>query len=278
MMRKVNFLKIAVHTSAWLLAGWLVFDALTGNLTVNPVQAATQRTGKFALIFLMLSLACTPLNSLFGWRQALTVRRALGLYAFLFAVSHFLIFSGVDFGFDLSLILAEITQRRYILVGTGTLLILTLLAITSFKWWMKRLGKNWKRLHRLVYLAGILVIVHYAWAKKGDVLRLQGDIIQPLIFGAVMVLLLLLRLPVIRKQIHRRPNPKGSSIRTLARLEEATQQDIHSQGDNQYRPEVSYERTSTQERPKNRKHQCADEGHPKAGLGRPATVGEEAGN
>ena len=82
MMRRVEWLRIAVHAAAWGLAGWLVFDALTGNLTVNPIQAATQRTGKTALIFLLLSLACTPLNSLFGWKQALKVRRTLGLYAF----------------------------------------------------------------------------------------------------------------------------------------------------------------------------------------------------
>ena len=205
-MRRVSWLKIAVHAAAWGLAGWLAFDALSGNLTINPVQAATQRTGKYALIFLLLSLACTPLNSLFGWRQALTVRRSLGLYAFLFALTHFTLFAGVDFGFDLPLILGEITQRRYILAGASALLILAFLALTSFNWWMKRLGKNWKRLHRLVYLAGILVIVHFAWAKKGDVLRLQGDIIQPLIFGAALALLLLARLPVIRKLIAQRKN------------------------------------------------------------------------
>lgn len=200
---KFNRLQIVVHVGVWLLLAWLAWDYLSGNLTVNPIQAATQRSGKYALILLVLSLACTPLYRLFGFRQALTVRRPLGLYAFLFAALHFGIFTGLDFGFDWNLLKIEFLERRYILVGLGALSILTPLAITSFKWWMKRLGKNWKRLHRLVYLAGPLVIIHYAWAKKGDLLRLQGDIWQPLLFGGIVLLLLVVRIPVVRRTIQR---------------------------------------------------------------------------
>jgi sulfoxide reductase heme-binding subunit YedZ len=197
---KLTPLQILVHLLAWGLAAWLAWDAWTGNLTVNPIQAATQRTGKYALVLLVLSLACTPLNTLFGLRQALTVRRALGLYAFMFAATHFAIFIWIDYGFEWEFIRAEIIDKRFILVGAAALTILTLLAATSFQWWMKRLGKRWKSLHRLVYLAAPLVVLHYAWARKGDLFRLQGDILQPLAFGVVVALLLLARLPALRKR------------------------------------------------------------------------------
>jgi sulfoxide reductase heme-binding subunit YedZ len=198
---KINRWKLSVHAAALLLAGWLLFDYFTGNLTVNPIQAATQRLGKYALFFLVASLACTPLNTILGLRQALSVRRLLGLYAFLFAALHFGVFIGLDYQLDFRLLLEDIGLKRYVLVGLGALTILTAMAVTSFRWWMRRLGKNWKRLHRLVYLAGILVIIHYAWAAKGDIFRLQGDIWQPLLFGMTVLLLLVVRIPLVRRAI-----------------------------------------------------------------------------
>lgn len=187
-----------VHLAAWLILAKLVWDYFSGNLSVNPIQEATQRTGKTALVFLMLSLACSPLVKLFNWKSVLKVRRTLGLYAFWFALGHLFIFVVIDFGIDLQLLWIELTQKRYVWVGASAFSILLLLAITSYPYWMKRLGKNWKRLHRLVYLAAILVIIHYAWAKKGDIFRLQGDIIQPLEFGLVLLLMLLMRLPQVQ--------------------------------------------------------------------------------
>jgi methionine sulfoxide reductase heme-binding subunit len=197
-MSRITGFQIGAHVLAWGLAGWLVVDALTGNLTVNPIQAATQRTGRYALYLLALSLSMTPLNTLFGWRQALPARRTFGLYAFLFAFIHFIIFIGVDYGFNWEFIRTEIIDKNYILVGATALSLLLALAVTSFKWWMKRLGKNWKRLHRLVYLAAPLVIVHFTWARKGDVFSLQGNIIQPLVLGVIVGLLLILRLPRVK--------------------------------------------------------------------------------
>jgi len=214
---KVNGWKLLIHTVAWCLLGWLVVDYLTGNLTVNPIQAVTQRTGDYALYFLVASLACTPLNTFFGFRKALSLRRMLGLYAFLFAALHFGTFIGLDYGLDWRLLLDEVALKRYILVGLGTLTILTLLAITSFRWWMKRLGKNWKRLHRLVYLASILVIVHFAWAVKGDLLRLQGDIWQPLLFGAIVALLLIARIPAVRRAVRAVRFPMPGRLKPLYR-------------------------------------------------------------
>ena len=158
-----------------------------------------QRSGQFALILLLLSLSATPINSLFGFHQALKVRRALGLYAFLYAVLHFSIFIFLDYGFNLNLIFETLVEKRFIIAGASALIILAALALTSFRWWMKRLGKKWKYLHRLVYLAGILVVLHFAWARKGDLFSLQGDILAPLIAGILLLALLILRLPIVRK-------------------------------------------------------------------------------
>jgi methionine sulfoxide reductase heme-binding subunit len=184
--------QLFVHAAALAPLGLLIFDFFRDNLTVNPVQALTLRTGKYALTLLVLSLACTPLNTVFGFRPALKVRRALGLYAFMYAAIHFLIFVGLDYAFNPQLLREAIFEKRFALVGFAAFLILLPLAVTSTRGWMKRLGKNWKRLHRLVYLAGALVVVHYAWAVK-------SDIRQPLLFGGLVALLLFLRLPQVRR-------------------------------------------------------------------------------
>ncbi|HEX7974103.1 MAG TPA: protein-methionine-sulfoxide reductase heme-binding subunit MsrQ [Anaerolineales bacterium] len=196
---KLTPLQWVVHIGAWIPLAWLGWEYLTHNLTANPIQAATQRTGKDALAFLVLSLACTPLNTLFGFRPALRVRRALGLYAFFYASLHLFIFVVFDYSLDWSLLQRAILENRYVLVGLAAYLILAPLTATSFKIWMKRLGKGWKRLHMLVYLAGPLVIVHFAWAVKGSVLRLRGDVWQPLYYGSSVAVLLILRIPSIRR-------------------------------------------------------------------------------
>ena len=183
----------AVHVAAWIPLILLVYNWMTDNLTFNPIQAAELRTGKYALILLILALACTPLNTLFGFRQAIKVRRALGLYAFMYASIHFLIFIGIDYQFDLVLLQEAIFEKRYAFVGFAAGLILLALAVTSTRGSMKRLGKTWTRLHKFVYLAGILVIVHYVWLVK-------SDIRTPLLYGAVLLTLLILRIPSVRRQ------------------------------------------------------------------------------
>ena len=199
MKLKNTHLRVAVHSAAWLLAAWVVWDLFFNTLNINPIQTAMQHSGKIALIFLVLTLACTPLNTLFGFRQALKLRRTLGLFAFMFAAFHFFIFLGIDYAFDWSLLKIEFSEKRFVIVGLAAGTILALLAVTSFKWWMKKLGKNWKRLHKFVYLAASLVIVHYAWAKKGDLFSLQGDILGPLAFGLILAFLLIMRIPAVRK-------------------------------------------------------------------------------
>jgi len=199
--RQINYLKVLVYIGAITPLIWLMWAYLSNNLTVNPIQAATQRTGNYALIFLTLALSVTPVNIITGYKQIITVRRTLGLFAFFYAAFHFAIFVGLDYGFEWSYVIPELFEKRYTIVGFLAGFILLLLAITSFRWWMKRLGKNWKKLHKLVYLAGILVIVHFAWAKKGDIFRLSGDIGKPLLFGSIILILLILRIPAVRKWI-----------------------------------------------------------------------------
>jgi len=182
--------QIFVHLASLSQFALLVFDFFSDNLTVNPIQYITQKTGKAALTLLCLSLACTPAVTL-GFKSATKVRRPLGVYACLYASCHFLTFVGLDFGFDLGLIYEAIFKKPYALVGFSAFLILLPMALTSTQGWMKRLGKKWKSLHRWVYLAGILVIVHYVWLVK-------SDIREPLIYGAVVVFLLLMRISRVR--------------------------------------------------------------------------------
>jgi sulfoxide reductase heme-binding subunit YedZ len=189
-----NWLRILTHLGAVTPLAWVLWDYWFDNLTVNPIQDITFRTGKPALILLTLSLACTPVNTLFGFKQVLPLRKPLGLYAFMYVSLHFLIFIGLDYGFDWGLLYEAIFEKRYALVGFAAFLILLPLAVTSTQSWMRRLGKNWKRLHRWVYLAGILAVIHYVWLVK-------SDIREPLLYGAAVGLLLILRLPAVRKAV-----------------------------------------------------------------------------
>jgi len=191
---KFTKFQLAVHAGAWAPLIWLVWDYYSNNLSVNPIQDITSRTGKPALVLLVLSLACTPLNTLFGFRQALRVRRALGLYAFLYVCLHLLTFVWLDYGLDPQLLGEAIFEKRYALVGFTAFLILLPIALTSTKGWMKRLGQGWKRLHRWVYVAALLAVVHYVWLVK-------ADIREPLLYGGIVVFLLLVRLPAVRRRV-----------------------------------------------------------------------------
>lgn len=198
---RYRWLQILVHAAAWVPLVVLVWAFSTGNLTINPIQAAEQRTGFTALVLLMLSLACTPLFTITRFAPLNNLRRPLGLYAFLYATIHLFLFAGVDYDFQFRLILLDVGNKRYILAGLAAFLILLPLAVTSIRWFVVRMGKKWKYLHRLVYLAGALVVLHFAWVVKGDVTRLQGDILRPVTAGVILAVLLVLRLPPIRRRL-----------------------------------------------------------------------------
>lgn len=200
-----RWLPPAVHLGAAVPLALLLWDAAGRNLTANPIQAITYRTGYPALVLLVLSLACTPAGALLRFTPALLVRRSLGLWAFFYACLHLLTFVGLDYGFDRQLIWEGIVEKRYVLVGFSAFLLLLPLAITSTKGWQRRLGRRWTRLHRLVYLAAPLAVVHFLWLVK-------SDIREPLLFGAIVVALLALRLPPVRRAV------AGLRGRTASRL------------------------------------------------------------
>jgi len=192
---KKHWLSLVTHGGALLPLAFLVWDYAQQRFLVDPVRETITRTGRIALTLLMLSLACTPVHSLTGWKGALRVRRPLGLYAFLYAALHFLAFVGWDYGFDLRLLWQAIFYQRFVIVGFFAFLILLILAITSTRRWQERLGKRWKSLHRAVYLAGILVIVHFLWLVK--------EPSRPLRYGVVLALLLVARIPWVKRGIVR---------------------------------------------------------------------------
>ncbi len=184
---------IIVNLAALTPLFMLIWNYWTDNLSADPVAYITKKTGQSAIILLGLSLACTPVNTVFGFRPALTVRKSLGLYAFMYAALHLLNFVGLDYGFNLNYILDDaLLKKRYMIVGITAFLILLPLAITSTKGWMKSLGRNWKRLHKLAYVAGVLAVLHYIWLVK-------LDITWPLIYTSILGVLLLLRVPRVRK-------------------------------------------------------------------------------
>ncbi|MBC6939691.1 MAG: sulfoxide reductase heme-binding subunit YedZ [Anaerolineae bacterium] len=198
-MKRYTPLQILVHVAAWFPLARLVFEAFTGGLTANPIQHIEQRTGRAALTLLILALAVTPLNSLFGWSEPIKRRRALGLYAFMYAVIHVTAFADLDYGLAWGLVVQTIFEKPYILLGAASFLLLIPLAVTSFDVWQARLKKRWKRLHMLIYLIAPMVILHYAWGKKGDFFRLSGDVTLPLAYAAAYLALMALRLPALRR-------------------------------------------------------------------------------
>jgi len=175
-----------------LILGW---SALQGNLGFNPVQTVMQRTGNLGMIFLILSLSCTPINKIFKLPAVGRLRKPLGLFAALYAFLHFAAFAIWDYQLNLGLIWNEIRTKPFIIFGAIALVILLILAATSFKSLQRKMGKTWVWLHRLVYVAGVLVVVHYLLSIKGDLFNLQGDFALPIIALVIVSLLLMVRIP-----------------------------------------------------------------------------------
>ena len=199
---RAHWLWLVANIGAAIPLLWLAWDHLRDNLTINPIDDYTIRTGGAAILLLLLSLTVTPLQTVTGWRKVATTRRSLGLWAFAYAVLHMLVFVGLDYGFSLEFILLDgLPSKPYILAGLAALLILLPLAITSTKGMQRRLGKRWKTLHRWVYAAGILAVIHYIW-----VVKLPFGL--PTIYAIILALLLVARIPVVRTWLGTlRPKP-----------------------------------------------------------------------
>jgi sulfoxide reductase heme-binding subunit YedZ len=183
-MRGLKPLVLALCLLPLARLAWLGFS---GGLGVNPIEFITRSLGTWALSFLLITLAVTPLRRLSGWGSILRVRRMLGLSAFFYAVLHWLTYLWLDQFFDWSAILKDLVKRPFITFGMLTFLLLLPLALTSTDAAMRRLKRNWQRLHQLVYPAAVLAVCHYFWLVK-------RDLTQPLIYACVLTLLLAMRM------------------------------------------------------------------------------------
>lgn len=160
---------------------------ITGQLGANPIEEIQDRFGNWALRFIMITLAVTPLRRTTGWNWLSGFRRMLGLFTFFYALMHFLIWLILDRELHLSDILEDLTERPFITLGFTATVLLTALAITSFTALRRRMGQKWQTLHNAVYLIAILGVWHYWWQVK-------KDITEPLIYAAVLAVLLSVRI------------------------------------------------------------------------------------
>ena len=185
---QVKWLKVAVFVLALLPFARLVWGTATGAFT-DPLAEITKISGEWALYFLCITLAVTPLRRLSGWNWLVKLRRMVGLFTFFYALVHFIAFLWFDHFFDVAAMLADVVKRPFILVGFIAFVLLIPLAATSTNAMIKRLGgKRWQWLHRLIYAIGPLAILHYWWMKEG-----KSDFAQPILFGAIVAVLLALR-------------------------------------------------------------------------------------
>lgn len=208
--RQRTVAKTAVWIGALTPALWLLWDFWRGNLSVNPIEDITHRTGWWALTLLTTALAITPIRRVTGWHDIIRFRRLVGLFAFFYATLHLLVYVVLDRFFAFGTVLEDIAERPFITVGFAAWLILLALAFTSTRGWIRRLGRKWQRLHRLVYLAGTLGVIHFYWKVKADTR-------EPWVFIGILAVLLLARLPQVRRlatAVRRRratgPAPAGS--------------------------------------------------------------------
>ena len=157
------------------------------SLGANPIEELLHRCGKWGLKLLLITLLVTPLREITGWSWLIRFRRMLGLFSFFYILLHFLTYAVLDQGLSLGLIIEDVVERPYITIGMAAFLMLIPLAVTSTNAMMRRLGRRWKKLHRLVYPIAILGVWHYYWQVKQDIL-------EPLIYAGILALLLSYRL------------------------------------------------------------------------------------
>lgn len=198
-----SLIKPAIFLLALLPFGYVLYRVLTNDLGPDPAQELAIETGEWTLRALLLALAMTPLRQLTGSSQFVRNRRMIGLFALFYASVHLLVWMSFLLGFRWRAIGEELLQRPYITVGFAAYVILVALGITSPKAMVRKLGRNWKRLHRLVYLAGVLGLVHLLWIQR-------TDLVEVAVYGAILALLLGYR--VVQRLQKRRPGASSSGI------------------------------------------------------------------
>lgn len=171
-----------------LPAGSLACRAfVTGDLGVNPIETLTHQTGQWSLRLLLITLAITPLRRITGWNRVIAFRRMLGLFAFFYAVLHLAVWMVFDHYFKLSTMIEDVVKRPFITAGTIALLLMVPLALTSTKWAIRKLGRRWQQLHRLIYVSAAAAVLHFIWKEK-------LIITETLTYAAILGVLLGIRL------------------------------------------------------------------------------------
>lgn len=186
---KFKILRAGAFLACLIPLGLLGFDAYTDNIGANPIEAITRSTGSWTLIFLLITLGVTPLRRLLGLDRLIKLRRMLGLFAFSYALLHFTTYIWLDQFFEIQSIIKDVMKRPFITVGFLSFVLLVPLAVTSTSGMIRRLGRRWQQLHRLIYLIAIGGAVHFLWLVKADIRR-------PVIYGSVLTLLLVYRLVI----------------------------------------------------------------------------------
>ena len=182
-------IRVALHLLCWLPAAWLFYLAATDGLGANPAEALIRALGDWALRFLCVALAITPLRQWLHWPQLAAYRRMWGLYAFFYASLHWLAYVVFDMGLDVAAIVADLPERPFILVGTLAWLVLLALAITSIPALVRRLGgRRWQRLHKAVYAVAVLAVLHFWWMRAG-----KNHFGEVWLYGSILAGLLLAR-------------------------------------------------------------------------------------
>jgi len=201
---KLRLTKIAIFLAALIPLARLLWKALHDGLGANPIEVITHSTGDWTLILVLTTLSITPLRRITHQYWLIGVRRMVGLFAIFYGTLHFLTYIWLDKFFDVHEMLKDIAKRPFITVGFSAFVLMIPLALTSTAWSIRRLGgKNWQRLHRLIYLTGILGVVHYYWLVKADVRK-------PIEFGVVLSLLLAYRVAIWVSENRRQPVPPSS--------------------------------------------------------------------
>ena len=181
--RWVPRVKPVVFVLCLVPAAWLFWDAFTpGSLGVNPIETITHRTGDWALRFLLISLAVTPVRWLTGWQPIIRFRRMWGLFAFFYACLHLSTYVVFDHFFSVAAIIDDVIERKYVTAGMFGFLMLLPLAVTSTQGWIRRLGRRWTTLHRLAYVAAAAGVVHFLWLVK-------ISIFEPMIYAVILAVL-----------------------------------------------------------------------------------------
>ncbi len=180
-----KILKPIVFLAALIPLALLGLDALQGNLSANPIEKITHRTGLWTLILLLVTLSITPLRRISGIQWLIQYRRMIGLFAFFYGFLHFMTYVWLDQFFDVHSMIRDVYKRPFITAGFTAFILLIPLAITSTKGWIRRLGKKWQLLHRLIYISAGAGVIHFIWLVKAD---LREPLIYATIFGGLIAI------------------------------------------------------------------------------------------